>query len=205
MSPALRALCSQPVPLSVQHVTMALLASSEAKIAFHLVRHALGIVEWSTAVRVDLQRMQLLAQWLATVEAYPAWFEALKHHSLAVLLFPQLAAIILQATNQVRGRTASASRRNALAHYGAVALAVFRWLHVPESLRQPLLDWQAKERALLERATRVSRREQRQALLLEVAPSGGGDIASNRATNLSLANSLSIEGVPSSRSCIDLD
>ena len=71
LSPALRAKCSQPLP--AQHVSMAALSTSEAKTAFHLVRHALGIEAIKEAARVDLQRLQLLSQWLASAEAYPSW------------------------------------------------------------------------------------------------------------------------------------
>ena len=166
MTPALRAICEQAVPKSVQHVVMATVTTSEAKVLFNLVYHALGIADMTVAARSDLQRLQLLSQWLVAAEAYAEWFKALKCHGLAVLLFPSLASRILQTANQARGRTASSSRRNALAHFGAVAIAVCRWLHVSESLRQPLLDWQAQERALLERAARLARRERRQGLLL---------------------------------------
>ena len=187
MTPSLRAICEQPIPKSVQHVVMASVTTFEAKVLFNLVCHALGIADMTAAARSDLQRLQLLSQWLVAAEAYAEGFKALKCHGLALLLFPPLASRILQTANKARGRTASSSRRNALAHFGAAAMAVFRWLHVPESLRLPLLDCQAQERSSLERAARLTRRERSQGLLLT-------EPGLERPNTLALANTRTLKG-----------
>src|SRR5690348_5527839 len=78
LSPALRVICSKPIPESIQHVAFTRLTTIEARVAFHLVRYALGVDDWEATQRVDLQRLQLLSHWLSTVEAFPNWFNALK-------------------------------------------------------------------------------------------------------------------------------
>lgn len=62
---------------------------------------------------------------------------------------------------------------------------------MPESLRQPLLDWVAQARAILERAARLSHREHRQGLLMTKA---GADTSLDRPSTLFQASTRTLEG-----------
>lgn len=167
VSPALRELLTAAIPSSVRQVTMVVPGIPCASVAFNAARHALGVADWATAQDNELRRLQLLSQWLAVVETSQEWRRALEQHGLALLLFPPLAGNILALTNKVRGRVASASLRNALAHYHAVALALCRWLHVVEQLRQPLHDWYETTSKGFEREARAAKRLYRQAALAD--------------------------------------
>ena len=105
-------------------------------------------------------------------------------------------------TNKTRGRTASSSQRNALNHFYSLAISLCQWLNVPESLRQPLKDWQERERGLLERATRLARRErtQQQVIInstMEVSALDEIEILTpSWKTSQQWASDLSLEGTP---------
>ncbi len=87
----------------------------------------------------------------------------LDEHGVASLLFPPLVQEALQLVNRARGREAFASRRNALAHYFQVSMALCRWFHVAESMRQPLRDWYDGEQKALDKGARAAKRLHRQA------------------------------------------
>src|SRR5690348_14209890 len=99
LSPVLRAVLLWPLPSTVQHVVMAKLASAPGKTLFNLVRHALGVVDWLNAERIELQRLQLDYQWLVAVEGHGPWLRALESHGVAALLFPEFTSTILRVVN----------------------------------------------------------------------------------------------------------
>ncbi len=157
LSASLRTILSATIPSSVQQVTFTVLSEPCTQVAFNAVRHALGVSKWTKAEKNDLRRLQLLSQCLVVVEASRDWRWALEQNGLALLLFPPIMDEILAFSNKVRGRMASASQRNALAHYYALALALCRWLHVVECLRQPLHDWYEVKTQALERESRSAK------------------------------------------------
>ncbi len=192
LSPNLRTLLTAAIPSSVRRVTLTVPTSPCAKAAFNAVRHALGVSDRTSAEECDLRRLQLLSQCLLVVETSHDWRSALEQHGLALFLFPPVAGEILEFTNKMRGRLASSSQRNALAHFYANAMALCRWLHVAEQLRQPLRDWYETKSKALERAARSAKRMQLQAAV-DPPPRSAVEEVPHRLTSLDHVNEIPIE------------
>jgi len=67
LSPVLRLLLAQEVPVSVRHVVMTVPESTAGKLLFNAVRHVLNLSRYDAAAVMDLQRLQMCSQLIGVV------------------------------------------------------------------------------------------------------------------------------------------
>ena len=67
LPPALRLILGQPIPKVVQHVVMSSPETTEGKLLFNLSRHVLELQHFDTAVKIDLERLQIGSQLICAV------------------------------------------------------------------------------------------------------------------------------------------
>ncbi len=190
LSSSLRLVLMSTVPPRVREVTLAVPSTLSGRVLLNCVRHALGLSSWDQRDDTELRRLQLLSQCVLVMESSRDWRYALETYGLATLLYAPLISAVLDFTNKARGRIAYASQRNALAHFYACAVALCRWVHVVEQLRQPLYDWYANKSKEFERGAREAKRIHR------LTATDGGEDASSSLPDPALpwASNITIEG-----------
>ena len=67
LPPALRLILGQSIPNVVQHVVMSSPETVEGKVLFNLCRHVLDLQQFDTAVKIDLERLQIGSQLICAV------------------------------------------------------------------------------------------------------------------------------------------
>ena len=67
LPPALRLVLGQSIPKVVHHVVMSSPETTEGKLLFNLCRHVLELQHFDTAVKIDLERLQIGSQVICAV------------------------------------------------------------------------------------------------------------------------------------------
>lgn len=69
LTPAMRVLLSLDTPRQVKSVILSVPGTSQGKVLLNLIRHVLEIRDLNTAATVDLQRLQIISQFIAAVRS----------------------------------------------------------------------------------------------------------------------------------------
>lgn len=67
LPPALGLILGQSIPKVLQHVVMSSPETTEGKLMFNLCRHVLELQQFDTAVKIDLERLQIGSQLICAV------------------------------------------------------------------------------------------------------------------------------------------
>lgn len=70
LPPALRLVLGQSIPKVVHHVVISSPETTEGKLLFNLCRHVLELQQFDTAVKIDLERLQIGSQLICAVISF---------------------------------------------------------------------------------------------------------------------------------------